>query len=148
VLAELGADIRYGPNWIEARRGARLSGGTIDCTAIPDAAMTLAMTALVADAPTTLAHIGSWRVKETDRIDAMATELRKVGAMVDTGPDWLRVAPVPKLSTATIDTYDDHRMAMCFALLALTGIPITIRDPGCVRKTFPGFFAQWQRIVA
>ncbi len=148
VLARLGADIRFGPDWIEARAGRPLAGGDIDCLAIPDAAMTLAITALAATAPTTLINIGSWRVKETDRIAAMATELRKLGVTVDEGPDWLRVTPPTQLRTATIGTYDDHRMAMCFSLTALLGIPVVIDDPGCVRKTFPTFFDELGRILA
>ena len=143
VLSRLGAKVEYGPDWVEASGGGNLRGGTIDCIAIPDAAMTLAMTALFADAPTTLTNIGSWRVKETDRIAAMATELAKLGAAVESGGDWLRVMP-PSVTTplhgAAIDTYDDHRMAMCFSLAALAGIPVTINDPDCVRKTFPGYF--------
>jgi len=140
VLARLGADVRFGPDWIEARAGTRLAGGTIDCTAIPDAAMTLAITALAAREPTTLTGIASWRVKETDRIAAMAAELRKVGATVEEGADLLTVHPGRALRHAAIDTYDDHRMAMCFSLVALLGAPVTIRDPGCVGKTFPAYF--------
>ncbi len=102
--------------------------------------MTLAIAALFAGGPSTLRNIGSWRVKETDRISAMATELRKVGAEVAQGPDWIRIDPPAKLREATIDTYDDHRMAMCFSLCALLGTAVTIRDPACVRKTFPGYF--------
>jgi 3-phosphoshikimate 1-carboxyvinyltransferase len=147
-LARLGADVRFGPDWIEARAGTALRGGTIDCVAIPDAAMTLAITALFADGPTTLTNIGSWRVKETDRIAAMAAELRKLGAAVGEGPDWLRVAPPARWTAATIATYDDHRMAMCFALAALGGVPVTIDDPGCVRKTFPDYFTALKRILA
>jgi 3-phosphoshikimate 1-carboxyvinyltransferase len=147
-LARLGADVRFGPDWIEARAGTALRGGTIDCVAIPDAAMTLAITALFATGPTTLTNIGSWRVKETDRIAAMATELRKLGAAADEGPDWLRVAPPARWTAATIATYDDHRMAMCFALAALGGVPVTIDDPGCVRKTFPDYFTALKRILA
>ena len=143
VLATLGADIRFGPHWVEARSGAHFHGGTIDCAAIPDAAMTLAMTALFADSPTTLTHIGSWRVKETDRIAAVATEMAKLGVAVASGEDWLRIMPPSKaapLQPAAIDTYDDHRMAMCFSLAALAGVSVTINDPDCVRKTFPGYF--------
>ena len=150
VLAQLGASIRFGPDWIEARAGGRLRGGTIDCVEFPDAAMTLAMTALFADGPTTLAGIGSWRVKETDRIAAMATELTKLGVAVETGDDWLHIAPpTPSmpLRPAVIDTYDDHRMAMCFSLATLAGVPVTINDPGCVRKTFPGYFVAFAGIV-
>lgn len=141
VLKRLGADIRYGPDWIEARAGAPLNGGTIDCTAIPDAAMTLAVTALFATEATTLTGIASWRVKETDRIAAMAAELAKLGATVDAGHDHLKIVPPPFFRPATIATYDDHRMAMCFALAAFGGVPVTIRDPGCVAKTFPEYFA-------
>jgi len=150
VLERLGADIRFGPDWIEARTGARLRGGTIDCVAFPDAAMTLAMTALFADAPTTLTNIGSWRVKETDRIAAMATELGKLGVTVECGEDWMRVAPpsaAQPLRGAAIDTYDDHRMAMCFSLATLAGVPVTINDPGCVRKTFPAYFGAFAEIA-
>jgi 3-phosphoshikimate 1-carboxyvinyltransferase len=146
VLARLGGDVRFGPDWIETRAGSALHGGTIDCVAIPDAAMTLAVVALFADAPTTLVNIGSWRVKETDRLSAMATELRKLGAAAEEGPDWLRVAPLARPAPATIATYDDHRMAMCFALAAFGGAPVTIDDPGCVRKTFPDYFTALARI--
>jgi len=140
VLQRQGGDIRFGDNWIEARRGASLAGGTIDCMMIPDAAMTLAIVALFARAPTRLVNIGSWRVKETDRIAAMATELAKLGATLAAGNDWLEVSPLSAFRHAEIETYDDHRMAMCFALAALGGTGVTINDPGCVRKTFPGYF--------
>jgi 3-phosphoshikimate 1-carboxyvinyltransferase len=140
VLARLGADIRFGDDYIEARSGETLSGGTIDCVAIPDAAMTLAIVALFADAPLRLENIGSWRVKETDRIAAMASELAKLGATLAAGNDWLEVAPLKTFRHATIDTYDDHRIAMCAALVALGGAGVTINDPGCVRKTFPDYF--------
>jgi 3-phosphoshikimate 1-carboxyvinyltransferase len=146
-LARRGARVSFGPDWIEARAGAGIRGGTIDCVAIPDAAMTLAMVALHADEPTTLTNIGSWRVKETDRIAAMAAELEKLGAAVEAGPDWLRVTPPPALHAAVIDTYDDHRMAMCFSLAALSGVAVTINDPGCVGKTFPGYFDAFARIA-
>ncbi|MFO1282317.1 MAG: 3-phosphoshikimate 1-carboxyvinyltransferase [Burkholderiales bacterium] len=149
VLARLGADVRFGADWIEARRGAgRLAGGTIDCTAIPDAAMTLAITALAAREPTTLTGIASWRVKETDRIAAMSTELRKLGVATEPGDDRLTVYPADRLVPARIDTYDDHRMAMCFSLVSLLGTEVTIRDPQCVRKTFPRYFDAFQAITA
>ncbi|MEO8485596.1 MAG: 3-phosphoshikimate 1-carboxyvinyltransferase [Betaproteobacteria bacterium] len=148
VLARLGADIRDGPDWIEARAGAPLAGGTLDCTAIPDAAMTLAITALAAREPTTLTGIASWRIKETDRIAAMAAELRKVGATVDEGADRITVHPLRHPRAAVIDTYDDHRMAMCFSLISLLGTRVTIRDPACVRKTFPGYFDAFARLAA
>ena len=114
----------------------------MDVNHIPDAAMTAAVMALFADGTTTLRNIGSWRVKETDRIAAMATELRKLGAAVEEGPDYLSVTP-PAAGIApgiAIDTYDDHRMAMCFSLVALAGVPVRINDPECVRKTFPDYF--------
>jgi len=148
VLARQGADVRMGADWIETRAGSTFRGGTIDCLSIPDAAMTLAITALAAAAPTTLTGIGSWRVKETDRLAAMATELRKVGADVEEGPDWLRVAPLAQPRPATIATYDDHRMAMCFALVRFLGTPVTLDDPGCVRKTFPSYFDALAGIAA
>jgi len=147
ALAEQGAVISFGADWIEARRGDRFVGGTIDCVTIPDAAMTLAITALFAVRPTTLTGIASWRVKETDRIVAMATELRKFGAQVEHGEDWLRVSPLKRFAPTIVDTYDDHRIAMCFALVALAGVAVTINDPGCVRKTFPTFFSHLERLT-
>ncbi|HMA31267.1 MAG TPA: (d)CMP kinase, partial [Casimicrobiaceae bacterium] len=147
VLARQGADVRFGDDWIEARRGRPLAGGVFDCLAIPDAAMTLAIVALFARAPTRLVNIGSWRVKETDRIAAMATELAKLGAQVAAGDDWLEVAPPASFRHAAIDTYDDHRMAMCFALAAFGGAGVTINDPACVRKTFPAFFERLAQIA-
>ena len=120
-----------------------------DCKSIPDAAMTLAVLALFAEGTTTLRNIGSWRVKETDRIAAMATELTKLGAEVATGADWLRITPPVKLNeNVAIDTYDDHRMAMCFSLVCLgdKGVPVTINHPECVNKTYPDYFADFQRL--
>ncbi|MBK6337616.1 MAG: 3-phosphoshikimate 1-carboxyvinyltransferase [Betaproteobacteria bacterium] len=147
VLARMGADVRCGDDWIEARAGRALDGLTVDCVAIPDAAMTLAVVALFARGPTTLTGIASWRVKETDRIAAMATELGKLGATVEAGGDHLRVFPPAALRPATIDTYDDHRIAMCFSLAAFGGVPVRINDPDCVRKTFPAYFAEFARIA-
>jgi len=147
VLARMGAAIAYGDDWIEAQAGPALTGITADCVAIPDAAMTLAVVALFARGPTTLTGIASWRVKETDRIAAMATELAKLGASVDAGADYLRIVPPRTLLPATIDTYDDHRIAMCFSLAALGGITVRINDPGCVRKTFPDYFARFAAIA-
>ena len=147
TLAAMGATIRGGDDWIEARGSGRLRGIDCDCNMIPDAAMTAAIVALFAQGPTTLRNIGSWRVKETDRIAAMATELRKLGAIVDEGLDWLRVTPPAAFRSATIDTYDDHRIAMCFSLAALGGVPVRINDPQCVRKTFPDYFAELRRLA-
>jgi 3-phosphoshikimate 1-carboxyvinyltransferase len=146
ALAQMGALVRSGDDWIEASAGRALSGVTFDCLAIPDAAMTLAVVALFAQGPTTLTGIASWRVKETDRIAAMAAELAKLGARVDAGDDYLTVHPPDALNAATIDTYDDHRIAMCFSLAALGGVPVRINDPDCVRKTFPDYFAAFRSI--
>ena len=143
----MGAVIEMGPNWMEARAPeGGLRGIDLDCNHIPDAAMTLATTALFAQGPTTLRNIASWRVKETDRIAAMATELRKLGAAVEEGADFIRVTPVARLKPATIDTYDDHRMAMCFSLAAF-GTPLRINDPNCVAKTFPDYFERFAAVT-
>ena len=141
----MGAHVDSGANWIEIRRGAwPLRAIDLDCNHIPDAAMTLAVMALYADGPSALRNIASWRVKETDRIDAMAAELRKLGAQVEDGPDFIRVHP-PALAdwrAASIRTYDDHRIAMCFSLAAFNpaGLPVRILEPQCVAKTFPDYF--------
>ena len=139
VLNQMGAKVTMGTDWVEVERNT-LSGVDLDLNHIPDAAMTIATTALFADGPTTIRNIGNWRVKETDRLSAMATELRKVGAEVIEGQDYLKITPPSKILPATIDTYNDHRMAMCFSLAALGDAPITINDPGCVSKTFPEYF--------
>lgn len=139
ALAQMGAEIDVGPNWMAARAPrSGLVAVDLDCNHIPDAAMTLATTALFAKGATTLRNIASWRVKETDRIAAMATELRKLGAVVEEGEDFIRVTPA-ELKPAAIDTYDDHRVAMCFSLAAF-GTPLRINDPKCVAKTFPDYF--------
>jgi len=141
VLERMGASIAMGENWIEASAGGGgLKAVDADLNHIPDAAMTAAVAALFAQGPSTLRNIGSWRVKETDRIAAMASELRKLGAAVEDGADWIRVTPPAKLRPAAIDTYDDHRMAMAFSLAALGGIRVRINDPQCVAKTFPEYF--------
>jgi len=150
ALAQMGAQIDMGPNWIEASapKDGRLKAIDLDCNAIPDAAMTLAVAALFADGATTLRNIASWRVKETDRIAAMATELRKVGATVEEGADYIRITPPEKLiPNAVIDTYDDHRMAMCLSLVTLGGVPVRINDPACVNKTFPTYFKTFAGIA-
>jgi len=142
ALAQMGAVIEMGDNWIEAKAPAGgLKGITLDCNHIPDAAMTLATTALFAAGPTTLTNIASWRVKETDRIAAMAKELRKLGTEVEEGADYIRVSPREALASPPegIDTYDDHRIAMCFSLAAF-GTALRINDPKCVAKTFPDYF--------
>lgn len=147
ALQQMGADIVYEDNAITASAGRYLRGIDADFNHIPDAAMTIAIVALFAEGTTTLRNIGSWRVKETDRIHAMATELRKVGAVVEEGSDYLRITPPVHLHAATIDTYDDHRMAMCFSLVALGGVPIRINDPRCVNKTYPEYFTAFAGIA-
>src|SRR6266702_4709258 len=137
VLERMGAQISMGEDWIEASAGrGKLNAIDADLNHIPDAAVT----ALFAKGPSTIRNIASWRVKETDRIAAMATELRKLGAAVEEGNDSIRVTPPAALKPATIATYDDHRMAMSFSLAALGGIKVRINDPGCVGKTFPEYF--------
>ena len=139
----MGAQVTGGPNSLEVCRGAwPLKAVDLDCNHIPDAAMTLAVMALFASGTTTLRNIASWRVKETDRLSAMATELRKLGAEVTEGADFIQVTPPPAWAPASIRTYDDHRVAMCFSLAAFNpaGVPVRIQDPKCVAKTFPDYF--------
>jgi 3-phosphoshikimate 1-carboxyvinyltransferase len=142
----MGANVVSGPNWLEVSRGSwPLTAIDLDCNHIPDAAMTLAVMALYARGTTTLRNIASWRVKETDRIAAMACELRKLGASVVEGADFIQVTPPASLAdwkAAGIHTYDDHRVAMCFALATFNpaGLPVRIEDPKCVAKTFPDYF--------
>jgi 3-phosphoshikimate 1-carboxyvinyltransferase len=156
ALALMGANISAGEDWIEVagvkNANGKLNGITIDCTEIPDAAMTLAVAALFAEGPTRLNNIASWRVKETDRIAAMATELKKVGAIVEEGADYIVVSAPASLSqwqspSEGIDTYDDHRMAMCFSLAAFGPNALKINDPNCVAKTFPTYFAEFAKVV-
>jgi 3-phosphoshikimate 1-carboxyvinyltransferase len=152
----MGADVASGPNWLEVTRGRwPLKAIDLDCNHIPDAAMTLAVMALYADGTTTLRNIASWRVKETDRLAAMATELRKLGATVEEGADFTRVTPPAAQGSwrpASIHTYDDHRMAMCFSLASLDGKArrgnaMRINDPKCVAKTFPDYFEAFASIA-
>ncbi|AJK09985.1 3-phosphoshikimate 1-carboxyvinyltransferase [Yersinia pestis] len=145
VLEKMGAKVTWGDDYIECSRG-ELQGIDMDMNHIPDAAMTIATTALFATGPTTIRNIYNWRVKETDRLTAMATELRKVGAEVEEGEDYIRVVPPLQLTAADIGTYDDHRMAMCFSLVALSDTPVTILDPKCTAKTFPDYFEQFARL--
>ena len=145
VLEAMGANVEWAEDYIAVSRG-ELHAIDMDFNHIPDAAMTIATTALFADGTTTLRNIYNWRVKETDRLYAMATELRKVGATVEEGEDYLTITPPKQLKHAAIDTYDDHRMAMCFSLLALDPVSITINDPECTAKTFPNYFEVLQAI--
>lgn len=160
ALEKMGALITMGDNWIEASapQSKKLHAIDLDCNHIPDAAMTLAVAALFAEGTTTLRNIASWRVKETDRIAAMATELRKTGATVEEGADYIRITPPPSALASTlspvlftlhgsVDTYDDHRMAMCFSLAAFGGTGVRVNDPKCVAKTFPDYFAEFAKVT-
>jgi len=139
VLEKMGAEVEWGEGYVRVSK-KELHSIDMDFNHIPDAAMTIATTALFAKGTTTLRNIYNWRVKETDRLFAMATELRKVGAVVEEGEDYLQITPPKVLKHATIDTYDDHRMAMCFSLLALGKASVTINEPECTAKTFPTYF--------
>ncbi|MEC9308535.1 MAG: 3-phosphoshikimate 1-carboxyvinyltransferase [Chloroflexota bacterium] len=145
VLQKMGAEVTKGPDWIEVKKH-ELNGVDLDLNHIPDAAMTIATTALFAKGTTRIRNIGNWRVKETDRLAAMSTELRKLGATVNEGSDYLEITPPPEIISASIDTYNDHRMAMSFSLAALGDSAITINDPGCVSKTFPNYFETFASI--
>jgi 3-phosphoshikimate 1-carboxyvinyltransferase len=152
ALQKMGATVTMGDHWIEAQSNGVLKAIDADFNHIPDAAMTIAVAALYADGPSMLRNIGSWRVKETDRIAAMATELRKLGATVEEGADYLRVTPPAEIQAAAIDTYDDHRMAMCFSLASLDGAArrgntVRINDPKCVAKTFPDYFDAFAKVT-
>jgi 3-phosphoshikimate 1-carboxyvinyltransferase len=142
VLERMGAEVSLSRNAIEVRNEKRkLKPIDMDLNHIPDAAMTAAVLALFAEGPSTIRGIANWRVKETDRIAAVAKELRKLGAEVEEGKDFLKIVPPKKINPGiAIDTYNDHRMAMCFALVSLGGVPVTINDPDCVAKTFPEYF--------
>jgi 3-phosphoshikimate 1-carboxyvinyltransferase len=149
VLERMGARVSIQEDAIEVSGGKTLKAIDMDLNHIPDAAMTAAVLALFAEGPSVIRNVASWRVKETDRLSAMATELRKLGAQVEEGTDFLKIAPPSVLnSNASIDTYDDHRMAMSFSLAALGGVPVRINDPQCVAKTFPGFFDSWKSILS
>jgi len=148
ALALMGADIHISETSIKVSKVKTLNAITLDCNHIPDAAMTLAVLALFAKGTSRLSNIASWRVKETDRIKAMANELRKLGATVVEGKDFIEITPPLHINeNIEIDTYDDHRMAMCFSLISLKNIPITINDPECVNKTFPTYFEVLESIV-
>jgi len=159
-LREMGARLEESnmlPHRFISVSGRKLKGIEADMDLMSDTGMTLAMTALFAEptpenptATTTIRNVGNWRLKETDRLRAMATELRKVGATVEEGPDWIAITPPKKLTpNAVIETYDDHRMAMCFSLVTLgpKGVPVTILDPGCVRKTYPGYWEDFRKLA-
>ena len=149
ALGRMGAKITFGSDFIETEK-SELHGIDEDFNLIPDAAMTIVPLAVFADSPTVIRNVGSWRIKETDRLKAMATELAKIGVRCEEGDDYIRIIPPEKLSdlrTAAIDTYNDHRMAMCFSLISFAE-SITINDPSCTKKTFPGFFSEFGRICS
>jgi len=146
VLEQMGAKVLWGDTWIEVTRGA-LNGVDVDLNHIPDAAMTIATTALFAKGPTAIRNVYNLRVKETDRLAALSTELRKVGATVEEGEDYLVITPPEHIRSAAIDTYDDHRMAMCFSLAAFGDSEITINDPACTSKTFPTYFTEFLQLA-
>jgi 3-phosphoshikimate 1-carboxyvinyltransferase len=150
VLERMGAKVSLFDDAIEvSHEKGKLKSIDLDLNHIPDAAMTAAVLALFADGPSTIRNVASWRVKETDRLAAMATELRKLGAQVEEGADFLKISPPPSLKgNVLVDTYDDHRMAMSFSLAALGGVPVRINDPQCVAKTFPDYFSVLGSIVS
>ncbi|KAJ9563316.1 hypothetical protein OSB04_008476 [Centaurea solstitialis] len=152
VLGQMGAEVTWTENSVTVRGPPRNSSGRkhlrpvdVNMNKMPDVAMTLAVVALYADGPTTIRDVASWRVKETERMIAICTELRKLGATVEEGSDYCVITPPEKLKVTEIDTYDDHRMAMAFSLAACADVPVTIKDPGCTRKTFPDYFEVLQR---
>jgi 3-phosphoshikimate 1-carboxyvinyltransferase len=145
ALEAMGATVDWGYDYISVTRN-QLKGIDRDYNAIPDAAMTIATTALFAQGPTAIRNVYNWRVKETDRLNAMATELRKVGAEVEEGEDYILITPPKTLKHASIATYNDHRMAMCFSLVALSDTAVTIEDPDCTRKTFPQYFEVFSKL--
>lgn len=148
VLEAMGAKVTWSENWIEVSNQGPLKAVDLDLNHIPDAAMTIAVAALFAEGTTSIRNIYNWRVKETDRIAAMATELRKVGATVEEGHDYISVTPPAQVTPAAIDTYNDHRVAMCFSLAAFATDGMVINDPKCTAKTFPDFFERLASVTA
>jgi 3-phosphoshikimate 1-carboxyvinyltransferase len=148
VLRQMGIKVEIGPDWIECDgTGCSIHGVNLNLNDIPDAAMTVSVLALFADGPSTISGIASWRVKETDRIAAISAELQKFGARVTTDMDSITIVPPKELVPATVETYNDHRMAMCFSLVSLGGVPVKIMDPACVNKTYPHFFEDFTRLA-
>ncbi|KAL8268371.1 hypothetical protein R6Q59_002169 [Mikania micrantha] len=154
VLGQMGAEVTWTENSVTVKGPPRNSSGRghlrpvdVNMNKMPDVAMTLAVVALYADGPTAIRDVASWRVKETERMIAICTELRKLGATVEEGPDYCVITPPEKLNVTAIDTYDDHRMAMAFSLAACADVPVTIKDPGCTRKTFPDYFEVLERFT-
>ena len=148
IISKMGAKIEYKSDSIQVTKASGLKGLEIDCVEIPDAAMTLAIMAVFADKPTKLKNIGSWRVKETDRILAMDNELTKMGVEVSTTHDSMTIFPQKQLNdNISIETYNDHRIAMCFSLFCLKNLNITIEDPNCVNKTYPDYFKDLKSVI-
>ena len=148
IISKMGAKIEYKSDSIQVSKASSLKGLEIDCIEIPDAAMTLAIMAVFADKPTKLKNIGSWRVKETDRILAMDNELTKMGVEVSTTHDSMTIFPQKQLNdNISIETYNDHRIAMCFSLFCLKNLNITIQDPNCVNKTYPDYFKDLKSVI-
>ena len=148
IISKMGAKIEYKSDSIQVSKASNLKGLEIDCIEIPDAAMTLAIMAVFADKPTKLKNIGSWRVKETDRILAMDNELTKMGVEVSTTHDSMTIFPQKQLNDdISIETYNDHRIAMCFSLFCLKNLNITIQDPNCVNKTYPDYFKDLKSVI-
>jgi 3-phosphoshikimate 1-carboxyvinyltransferase len=148
VLHQMGAGLAFGPDFVTITGTGELRGIEIDMNHIPDMVQTLAVVALFADGPTTVRNVWNLRVKETDRLAALETELRKLGAVVETGKDWIRIEPPKAMTPASIATYDDHRMAMAFSIAGLRSTGVRILDPGCTAKTYPDFFADLAAAVA
>lgn len=147
VLEQMGAQVEWGDEYIQVTKQGPLQAVDVDLNHIPDAAMTIATAALFAKGTTAIRNIYNWRVKETDRLYAMATELRKIGATVEEGEDYIVIEPPAEITTAAIDTYNDHRIAMCFSLAAMGDNPIIINDPKCTAKTFPNYFELFESVV-
>lgn len=147
VLKKMGAQINWGKNYISCSHISSLNAIDLDMNDIPDAAMTIAVTALFAKGTTTIRNIFNWRVKETDRLYAMSNELRKTGAIIKEGKDYICITPPKEIKYAKINTYDDHRIAMCFSLVALSSTAVTILNPKCINKTFPNYFRQLKKII-
>jgi 3-phosphoshikimate 1-carboxyvinyltransferase len=147
VLRQMGADVTLGPDAITVRGAGHLDGIEVDLLAMPDTAQTLAVVALFADGQTVLRGLHTLKLKETDRLAALATELRKLGASVEAGPDYLVIDPPPRVTPASIATYDDHRMAMSFAVAGTKVEGVVIQDPACVNKTYPNYFADLQKVL-
>jgi len=147
IMEMMGAEVQWEANQITVRGSGNLKGIDVDMNEMPDAAMTLAVAALFAKGTTAIRNIYNWRLKETERLKAVSSELKKLGATVEEGEDYIIIEPPEKLLSAEIATYDDHRMAMAFSLAACGEVPITILDPSCVSKTFPDYFDQLSKLT-